>query len=90
MDKSIPTDTPKMPSSLNLSYDDAPEMRDMKVGDKVTFTVTGEIESVSKDNTSVKVSSIDMEEPQGEPTMEEAQTMPLDKLRKRLPKKSEE
>ncbi len=90
MDKATPTDTPKMKSNINLSYDDAPELRDHKVGDKVTLTITGTISTVSEDNTSVDVTSVDTAEEQGEPTMEEAKTMPLDKLRKRLPKKSEE
>lgn len=90
MDKLTPTDTPKMKSMITLSYDDAPELRDHKVGDKVSVTISGTLSSISKDNTNLDVESVDMAEPQGEVTTEEAKTMPLDKLRKRLPKKDEE
>lgn len=80
----------QMPSMIHVNYTDAPELKDHKVGDKVTLTITGKITNISEDSTGVEVESVDTQEEQGEPSTEEAATMPLDKLRKRLPKKSEE
>ena len=89
MDKAVPTDTPKQKSYITLSYDDAPDLRDMKVGNKIRVSIDGEISSISEDSTSINVTSVESEDTSGMPSVEEAKTMPLNKLRERLPKKTD-
>lgn len=93
---------PKPKTTMSVNHADMPEMAGMQLGDKVHLHIHGTVKGMhAKDDMSDGASEIEVNhmhggEPEGdgitegdgpEPTAEEAQDMPLDKLRKRLPHK---
>jgi hypothetical protein len=90
------------PTMIGVKHIDMPEMEGAQLGDKVHLHVHGTVKSVrakdeySDGETSVEVHHMHAGDPNEdgvtegdgpEPSEEEARTMPLDKLRKRLPHK---
>ena len=97
--------SPKPATRMTVNHSDMPEMEGMQLGDKVHLHVHGKVvgmhakDDMGDGHSDIEVSHMHGGEPDGdgiqegdgpEPTTEEAQSMPLDKLRKRLPHKDEE
>jgi len=89
MHDSSPAVPEQMPSTFCARFDEFPEVKDAQLGDVIELKIKGKVVSLrapdmhAKGEATLEVKSADMGE-------DEMRKMPLNELRDKLPKKSEE